>query len=377
MVDLTLAVDTGGSLLRGFYTLDSFCPRLILMEPEVSLVPKKSIEVYEDNNFTNPKPENSAWLEYQGKYRAVGWLARNRFSAGLQLKKRKFELALPKVLAMVGAIAHRHKLANGAKIRLGILLPWSEYRDRKTFQPLIAEVLTEFTFRGEKLSFILEDFKCLPEGGGVLTRGREPGSSIADLNPGTKIAVVMVGFRDVSVLILENGDMKGWTEPFSGFIRMVESVKSQASILNTDDEVAAAICKAGEEINSEALADLVETSDPAYRKMKISEIRAAIAVARDEYWMLLSQRLQLQVPHRIDEVILAGGTARYFMPKMNFLFSYSKKVNWCEHLEKQLQDKFKSIIFARSLQYRLTDPYGMFCFLCGTASQSELTNSLR
>ncbi len=365
MADLTLAVDPGGSYLKGFFTLDSFKPELILMEPEVALVPQQSIEVYEQNKIGSAAPENSAWIEYKGKYQAVGFLARKRFHADLQLQRRKFELALPKVLAMVGALVEKHNLPNGATISLGIVFPWGEYQDRALFRQLIAEALANFRFRGIERSFGLDTFICLPEGGGVLTRGRAPGSSLKEQT----VAVVMVGYRDVSVLLVERGDMSsGYTEPL-GFARMIESVKCQTSGLN-QHQLVAAICKAGKGINPKALAQLVDTSDPAYRDDEISGIRKAIAGAREEYWMMLSGWLRPRVPRSADEVILAGGTANYFRAEFNAMFSHSK-INWCEELEKQLHNNFATQIAAKSLSYRLTDAYGLFFYLCGTRSQSR------
>ncbi len=368
MADLAIAVDPGGSFLKCFSTLNSFMPQLTLMEPEVALVPQQSIEVYERNKIGSAAPENSAWIEYKGKYQAVGFLARRRFHADLQLQKRKFELAIPKVLAVVGALAEKHNLANGSAIGLGIVFPWGEYQDRALFKQLITEALSNFRFRGKECSFVLDTFICLPEGGGVLTRGRAPGASLREQT----VAVVMVGYRDVSVLLVERGDMSnGCTEPL-GFARLIETVKYQTSGLN-QHKLVTAICKAGKGINPKALAELVETTDPAYRDDEIAGIRRAIALAKEEYWMMLSQWLRLRIPRDVDEVILAGGTANYFRAELNALFSYTQ-TNWCESLEKQLNSNFAAQIESKSLSYRLTDVYGLFFYLCGTRSQSKVAS---
>ena len=215
---------------------------------------------------------------------------------------------------------------------------------------------------------MLDTFICLPEGGGVLTRGRAPGASLREQT----VAVVMVGYRDVSVLLVERGDMSnGCTEPL-GFARLIETVKYQTSGLN-QHKLVTAICKAGKGINPKALAELVETTDPAYRDDEIAGIRRAIALAKEEYWMMLSQWLRLRIPRDVDEVILAGGTANYFRAELNALFSYTQ-TNWCESLEKQLNSNFATQIESKSLSYRLTDVYGLFFYLCGTRSQSKVAS---
>ncbi len=362
---LTIAVDPGGSFLRGFSTLDSFKPETVLMEPEVTLVTKQSIERYERDRVGSAAPENVAWVEYRGEYWAVGQLARKRFSASLQLKKLKFELALPKVLAIVGALAEKYDLPNGAVIRLGILFPCGEYQKRAAFKQLLTEALANFRFRGKECSFVLDIFICLPEGGGVLTRGRAPGSSLKD----QIVYVVMIGFRDVSILPVERGDMNnGYTEP-RGMSNMIQAIKNGTGVLDTH-KLLTAICKAGKGVNPKTLAELVENVAPAYKDGEISLIRQAIIEAREEYWMMLSQWLRLQVPREADEIILAGGTANYFRPELNALFPHSQ-INWCEELEKQLNNSFATQIAAKSLQYRLTDVYGLFFYLCGTTKQSK------
>ncbi|MBD2504050.1 ParM/StbA family protein [Anabaena azotica] len=363
MNPLTLAVDPGGSFLKCFYTLESFKPELILMEPEVATVPLESLQAYEQSKVGSSSPENSAWIEYQNNFQAVGFLARKRFNADLQLQRRKFELALPKVLAMVGAIASKHELPNNSSIRLGILLPWGEYQDRALFQELITKALADYKFKEQSKSFVVDAFICLPEGGGILTRGRAPGSSIKDQT----IAVIMLGYRDTSILVIERGEMsKGKTEPL-GFSKMIESVMAQTSGLNAH-QLTAAICKAGRNINPKALEELAAV-DAAYKEHELATIRTAVTNGRKEYWMMLSNWLKLQVPRDVDEVIIGGGTAHYFRSQLNNLFSAST-VNWCDHLESQITSNFSQVA-AKSLQYRLTDVYGLFFYLCGNSMRQN------
>jgi hypothetical protein len=359
MNPLTLAVDPGGSFLKCFYTLESFKPELILMEPEVATVPLESLQAYEHSKVGSSSPENSAWIEYQGHFQAVGFLARKRFNADLQLQRRKFELALPKVLAIVGAIADKHDLPNDSSIKLGILLPWGEYQDRALFGELITKALAGYRFKGHSKSFVLDTFMCLPEGGGILTRGRAPGSSIKDQT----VAVIMLGYRDTSILVIERGEMsKGKTEPL-GFSKMIESVMAQTSGLNSH-QLTAAICKAGRNINPKALEELASV-DAAYQEHELATIKTAVTNGRKEYWMMLSNWLKLQVPRDVGEVIIGGGTAHYFRSQLNNLFS-NATVNWCENLESQITNNFSQVT-AKSLQYRLTDVYGLFFYLCGSS----------
>lgn len=103
MSSTTLALDFGGSGLRGICTtVESFNPQLFLMQPEVTLATAESLTEYASHKIGTTDPTRCAWVEYNEQYFAVGNLAKEHFRANLQLQKRKFELAIPKVLVQHG-----------------------------------------------------------------------------------------------------------------------------------------------------------------------------------------------------------------------------------------------------------------------------------
>lgn len=357
MADLVVAFDPGSTLSRAFYTARPFNLELLLMEPEVVSVPKQSIEAYERNKIGKAAPENSAWVEYKGKYRAVGFLAKNRFHADPGLRELKFEKAIYKVLAIVGSIAQNKSLPGRFSLALGVFLPWGEYQDRQRFGRLLTLALANFTFRGQKFSVELESFDCMPEGGGLISRGRRPGFSLRL----STVVVGMVGYRNASALVLCRGEMTGADTNELGFVRLVEQVKARTSGQETD-KLTRAICQAGDKIQVSALTTLVRSSDPALRKEELATIRSAITEARAEYWEMLSSWLRNIIPSSIDEVILAGGTANYLKPELQAFFS-NTDINWCEHLEARIQAVFASEVAAAGLDFRLTDVYGLFFYL--------------
>lgn len=164
MQALTIALDPGSTSSRALYTLKQFRPSLLLMESEVAEVSARSIEVYEANKLGLPSPEDSAWIEYKGVYRAIGFLAKNHFHADLNLRDSKIRQAVWKALALIGAIAQNHALGSGSTIRFGVLLPYGEYQDRELFEQLLGNALSGYRFRGQEFSFELEDFQGKPEG---------------------------------------------------------------------------------------------------------------------------------------------------------------------------------------------------------------------
>ncbi|MBD2302246.1 ParM/StbA family protein [Nostoc sp. FACHB-190] len=363
MADLTIAFDPGSSLSKIFYTLKSFQPELLLMEPEVAQVPVASLVAYESSCVGSPAPENSAWVEYKGQYRAVGFLAQDRFYADLKLSEPKFELALYKTLALVGALVQKKSLPNGATINLGVLLPYGEYEDRKLFEQLVTEALAGFRFRGVEHSFELKSFLCRPEGFGLISRGRAPGSSLKEC----KIAVIMIGYRNISVLIMDRGMIsQGITEDL-GFNKLVGCVQRLVSG-QKPLKLAAAISKAGSKISTKALTHLVRVQDPGLRDTELSQIRSAVTTAREEYWISLTSWLRSRIPSDVDEIIFAGGTAHYLSRELNNLFPYVQKV-WCNELEAQINRNFLADVSRNGLEFRLTDNYGLFYYLCGSAER--------
>lgn len=369
MADITISFDPGSLLSKAVFSLKPFKPELLLMNSEVAEVSQKSLESHEETaRIGSTNPEDSAWIEYKGQYRAIGFLAKDSYYADLKLSEPKFQLALYKTLAIIGSIAQKKCLPNGATVRLGFLLPYGEYEDRKLYEQMITEALAGFRFRGEERSFELESCLCRPEGFGLLSRGRPPGSNLKE----RVIVVIMVGYRDASVYVMNRGTITRGSTKELGFNKFVESVQRQAPNQKVA-RLVAAICKAGPKISVKALAHLARFSEPALRDAEISRIREAIATAREQYWMTLSFWLRNYVPAEVDEIIIAGGTAYYYEREFNALFS-GTYVNWCTDLEEQVNQCFPTKVAETGLSFRLTDNYGFFYYLCGTAEPSKRVN---
>lgn len=149
-----------------------------------------------------------------------------------------------------------------------------------------------------------------------------------------------------------------------GFSKLVESVLAQTAGLKSD-LLTVAICKAGPKISARALAHLVRNIDPSLKGTELDQIRNAIATAREQYWLSLSEWLKPHIPPEVDEVIIGGGTAYYYERDLNAFFS-GFEINWCKDLEDQLGRGYLSEISRYGLSYRLTDCYGFFHYLVGS-----------
>ncbi len=233
MADVTIAADFGASLGRAIYSTSSgYCkPELILLDPQVVVVPAKSIENYEKYKIGQANPEDSAWVKSGEAYFAVGFLAKKNFHAVHCLESLKVDSAIPQALSIVGSVAQKKDLPSEFSLSLGILLPWNEFRDREKFQSQISQALSEYTFRGQQFSVQLESLTALPEGGGIFARGRmpeKPGQKLRNPKELT-IAVIMLGYRNSSILVIEKGELtRGATGDF-GFAKMIQKVQTFTS----------------------------------------------------------------------------------------------------------------------------------------------------
>lgn len=373
MADITIACDLGSLLSKNFYTVKPFKPELLTMESEVAKVSQQSLEEHEEVvKLGSLTPENFAWVEYKGEHRAVGFLAKDRFNADLNLQAPKVQLALYKTLAVIGAIAQKNGIANGASVSLGLLFPYGEYQDHKLFQEMMAEAIGSYRFRGEEKSFELQRLVCRPEGFGLVSRGRSGGSNLKERT----IVVIVVGYRDASIYVWQRGAIsKGATKEL-GFNKLIKAIQLYAPN-QPASRLAAAICKAGVKVSIKALGHLSRFHDPsdaALRDKEISELRKAILRAREQYWLDLCGWLRNHTPVEIDEVIVTGGTAYYYEREFNALFA-NTGVNWGSELEEQVNNCFHTKVAQNGLSFRLTDNYGFFYYLCGTGESLERTTT--
>ncbi|MEG3437859.1 ParM/StbA family protein [Pannus brasiliensis CCIBt3594] len=366
MADVTIAADFGASLGRALYSVNPprGKPGLLLLDPQVVLVPAKSIENYEKYKLGESNPEDSAWVRFGDTHYAVGALARKTFHAVHCLDSLKIDSALPQALSIVGSVAIRERLPERFSLSLGILLPWNEFRDREKFESRISTALSDYIFRGRQFHVELETFTALPEGGGLLARGRKPARAGEMLKSAksVNIAVIMLGYRNSSLLVLEKGELtKGMTGDL-GFAKMIDRIQLCTSGQKAEVLVSV-ICAAGGKPGKKVLQTLARSHRTELREREVEELVEAITDARAEYIALLQNWLVQHLPPNtpIDEFLVSGGTARYLKRELNELLKrFGGSLNWCEGLEERVLEAFGEIARERCLESRLADVYGLF-----------------
>jgi hypothetical protein len=342
--DLTLILDFGGSLTKGIYRDKDGQPKLLLMEPEVSQVQKSSLDNYESRKLGQPEPVDSAWVGVDDDFFAVGFLAKVQFNGIATTNSLKYERAYIKTLAAVWAACVELGLDKKKKIRaaIGVLLPASEQESTDELKHYITSWLPKFITPTGVMSVELMNYDCKPEGGGVFQAYTN--SLGAALIKTKTIALVMVGYRNASILLLERGQLTKLKSSNFGFIRLVEEVTKRISTVLDTAALADAIIKAN---NSQYW----NTTDDLEQKLV-----KAIAPAREQYWLALKTWLKDNLPKKLDEVILCGGTAHFMKPELEQHFPQSDII-WDGNLE------LPSELCPDELGQRMSDAYGMYlCF---------------
>ncbi len=363
--DLTLILDYGGSSTKGVYADASFNEKLLCMEPEVISLPPSAIADYEQTKLGQAQPADAAWVRVDNDMSyVVGYLARTKFHGNPGLSSLKYERAFPKTLAAVWVAAQSLKLGNKFNAALAILMPSSEYESGKQLHELLLDGLKDFQTPTGKMSVNLTKFECKPEGGGVYMIHRH---LLGDSAWRKTVAVVMVGYRNASVLFSQRGQVSKRITCNLGFIKLVELVEEKICGIPATAELARAISVAGDKLDARHLLPLALSSVPQVRSTEAQKLADAVTASRAQYACVLCSWLKEVLPRQlcVDEVILCGGTAEYLRTELEQHFDYTQ-VSWNGGIElpAHLQDE--------ELGRRLCDAYGMYVAFKG-AIVSELT----
>ncbi|HEY9796723.1 MAG TPA: ParM/StbA family protein [Leptolyngbyaceae cyanobacterium] len=353
--ELILVLDYGGSATKGVYADSSLQEKLLVMEPEVISLPKSAIANYEKTKMGKAQPVDAAWVSVENdSCYVVGYLAQSRFNGNPGLSSLKYERAFPKTLAAVWVAAQELKLGNKFNAAIAVLLPAGEYENGADLEELLTDGLKDFQTPTGKMSVNLTHFECKPEGGGVYMVHR---SQLGEAAGRKTVAVVMVGYRNASILLSERGQVNKRVTSTLGFIKLVDLVENRIAGLPSTAQLTRAIARAGEKIEARHLLPLAMSSVPEARSKEAQKIADAVAACRVEYASVLCSWLREVLPRKVslDEAILCGGTAEYMRPELESHFAHAQ-ISWhgCVELPEQLQDP--------ELGSRLCDAYGMYIY---------------
>ena len=382
---LKLVVDPGTSLSKILYVVNEGTVKWITMGSEYLTLPLQSASSLPIDSGMG-QPEDNAWvrLSKSGECHAVGFVASN-YRATVSIKKLKHESLPFKILAAVGAIAQREKLGNSFKLKLGILLPYNEYRLEHDWSSELKTALASFYFQDRLFKVKLTSFSCKPEGYGIAKFTSRCES--ADYFHQGNTAVVMLGYRNTSCLFFRRGTVSkpesGTTD--LGFYTLLDKLIEKAPGLTRSDILKAIVNQVEESYgrtgNNQTyfnykefssmidFGSLVKADSVELRQKKTEKLEKDYSTSLQEYWILLENWLSELLPRatEIDAFVLAGGSSDLLSSRFrNYTISLGVKNfdnSASEELKKYLlhsKDPRKEKFMRENLAKRFADVWGFF-----------------
>ena len=382
---IKLVVDPGTSVSKILYVVDEGTVKWMTMGAEYLTLPSASAKSLPIDSGMG-QPEDNAWvrLSPSGECHAVGFVASN-YRATVSIKKLKHESLPFKILAAVGAIASSEKLGNSFKLKLGILLPYNEYRLEHDWSSELKTALASFYFQDRQIKVKLTSFSCKPEGYGMAKFISRCES--ADYFHQGNTAVVMLGYRNTSCLFFRRGTVSkpesGTTD--LGFYTLLDKLIEKVPGLTRSDILKAISSEYEEtygrvgnnqtyfnykessaEIN---FASLVKSATSELMEKGLEKIKRSYDISLDEYWSLLKNWLEETLPRtsEIDAFVLAGGSydllSSHFSSYVDNLSAKCFSADSAEELKKYLlygKDPRKERFMKESLAVRFADVWGFF-----------------
>ncbi len=329
------------------------------------------------------RPEDNAWLQMDAlDCHLVGRLAQE-YRATTSIKSLKYESIVPKILAIVGAIAVKQKLSHSLKLDLAVLLPYGEFSNSLELEKELQESTSEFKFQGDTYQVDLQKYRFCPEGSGILSHLLEKQS--IELVQSETVAVLMFGYRNTSLLLFQNGTLSVDRSETTnlGFYNFCDRIIKQTSGLTREDIQAAIYTCQENFINYQtamgseklvtkiAVEDLIKSRNSQRASAEKGRLSTAISNSRKEYWQLIVAWLNEVLPtqRHLERLIYTGGTSRFFEQELNdyLLEKYSNiQISLTELMEQELLlelnlgevglQKFKQ----QQLPLRFADAWGVF-----------------
>lgn len=343
-VDLGLS-GTKAGFLDGTICHSYLCP------PTVADLPPSELQILHDQGDQyGGGLESGAYLQIGESAYALAADAEGRPNKTTS-RLRKSALARLRILGAIGEMAHRFNVTH-LSIDVGVALPFDEYLSD---QAALSEILSQtksFTYRGKPITLEIQAMKVLPEGAGLVQwRKMQAAQNSEPLDQ--SYVVVMVGYRDLSFLIFQQG--KPPTGEPSG------SIKS--GYLEFLQSIAQGMCKPENPFLFDALmrnSDSVAFPDQPGKVFPLKERRQK---SEEFYWEQVRHHLSdkfasLNLPRY--EVLVGGGTALTLLRSR--LTSYLETlpgatVNWLPALVQEVNKVFKDIQLEAD-QVRFADCYG-------------------
>lgn len=367
LVVLTLTLDVGASIGKAIYSLKSSNPQRAANEFHYMYMDSEMIEVTESMliDFETPhlvdSPEKSAWVKWKAKDEkiyAFGLLAK-KLKARKKIHAVKYEDAIGKCAAFIGAIVKKHSLeSHQLDLIVNLLIPYNELKSRQTIEANLKKTLPRFYFQNILIKAKLVQFRCLPEGfGGLLNRVNLRGRQWLSQS---KIAVIMIGHRNCSCLVLEQGSLyHGETIDF-GFFDLIKEIQKNSIGQNVNDLefIVPLIGKNGANADK-VLPALLRSSSSDNKEKELISLKETISNSRQKIWQLIANWLDGQIPKALNETMIFGGASHYFHEELEKFCGWSN-IYWGKDIADKISNlESEELPNSTNLAIRFIDVYGL------------------
>ncbi len=327
---IILSFDAGSSIVKVIYgwidEKGKYVVKYMVMGSEHLTLESKSGK-YISDLFATGNPEDNAWIrtEKDGEIVLLGRMARE-YKAMSRLKPLKVEIMIPKLMAVIGAIAEKENLGNEIVLDLGVLLPYGELESRQELIRSLSKSLKGFYFRDKKITVKLEGLNVIPEASGVASF-----SSIVDRNEFKKNnrAFLMLGHRNTSLLVFERGSFspsQSATTNF-GFYYFTDRFRQKLPGVQREDILKMIQIKGHVLYNWEKGLHELEKTGIIFDYSKIrginskEEFNDAYQNSLEEYWRLISAWLDEVGLEEIQEMRCCGGAVPFVIGNLKKEFT--------------------------------------------------------
>ena len=322
-VSLRVYGDFGGSGSKFLYQVkppQSQWKKLsgFLMPSEIA---SGSRETFEKKIPENSLIEDKCWVEVMGKDFAVGYLAQ-LFDGVATLKQSKFIKAVLKTVAGISVIAAKEQiLSSSIKVKLTSFLPYGEKANKDYYISVLNALCKEEvkTVYG-KLKIELDDIIICSEGEGIYDVLPQP-EKIAK-----KIGIMMMGYRNLSVIIGERGAIRKGHTTELGMVKLSEQVGKAEGICDYG-KLTQFLVKA--KVNEEkAINQLLSKEGNLKKSERKDNLKKEIARAREGFLSQAIDWFKEIIEEDVDMVVLCGGTSEYLGKSLEE--KLSKEFPWLE-----------------------------------------------
>ena len=303
---LIISVDPGASSIKIVGSVagdDKCCP--LIIEPYCVEIDNPTPDIDFD--------ENSVWVTIGGISYALGNLAIAKYDCPLEIKPLKIKSIVPKICAAIAVLHRKFNLPPKFELAISSVLPPGEYAYSDEMRLMLVTTLRKIGTPAGIIKPVVRSIDIHSEGFGVMDWHRTIG-----LGKTRDVGVIMLGFRNASVLFSRKGQL---TKPKSskyGFHAVLEKISVMSGGNYPEAELIVPVWRYlidGDESGFKRVA----TSD---FDLEMTKIRPAIEVAMLEYRRSLETWLKSAM-QQTDVIVLCGGNADYIGKSLNpFLEQY-------------------------------------------------------